>query len=151
MLSLPWQYPNPHLMTWQVQADEIDHYNHVNNVVYVSKLEQVSWHHTHALGLTIDDYRALDRGMAIYRHEIDYLAPGLLDDKLLCATWVTMCDAKLRLQRQFQITRPSDGATLLKARTDYICIALSTGKPKRMPDIFASTYGKVAILKGYDE
>jgi acyl-CoA thioester hydrolase len=136
-----WLLPDPFIIQWKIAKGHIDHYNHANNVAYVSQLERTSWAHSNALGLSIEQYQALDRGMAISRHEIDYLAAALLGDTLLCATWITTCDNRLKLTRQFQFIRQSDGLSMLKARTEFVCIALSSGRPKRMPDIFVSTYG----------
>lgn len=140
-----WQFPNPHVLTWQVDPSQIDHYNHVNNVAYVSKLEQVAWSHSNKLGLTIEKYQQLDRGMAISRHEIDYLAAALLGDTLQCATWIVECDRRLKLARRFQFIRERDGKTLLKAKTEFVCIGLSDGKPKRMPEAFSDIYGTAKI------
>ena len=145
--GLAWLHPNPHIIRWKIQPQEIDHYNHVNNVAYVSKLEQVAWSHSNKLGLTIEEYQSLDRGMAISRHEIDYLASALLDDELLCATWIVQCDSRLKLARQFQFIRERDGLTMLKARTEFVCIALSSGKPKRMPERFSQVYGNAVLNK----
>lgn len=143
--ELPWLAPNPHVVPWQIEHQHIDHYQHTNNVAYVSQLERLAWDHSNALGLSIEDYRALDRGMAISRHEIDYLGASHLGDELLCATWIIHCDKRLKLSRRFQFIRPRDNATLLQARTDFVCIALSSGKPKRMPPAFAQTYSQACI------
>jgi acyl-CoA thioester hydrolase len=143
--QLPWLHPQPHILPWKIAQASIDHYNHVNNVAYVSMLEHLAWSHSNALGLSIEIYQQLDRGMAISRHEIDYLAPAVLGDTLLCATWIMECDRKLKLARHFQFLRKSDGQTMLKARTEFVCIALSTGKPKRMPDIFVQLYGQARV------
>lgn len=136
-----WCLPNPHILPWQVEQSQIDHYNHANNVAYVSKLEQVAWSHSNHLGLSIEEYQHLDRGMAISRHEIDYLCAAVLDDVLLCATWIVECDRRLKLARRFQFIRQSDGKTMLQAKTEFVCIALSSGKPKRMPQRFTDVYG----------
>nr|WP_040521844.1 thioesterase family protein [Aliiglaciecola lipolytica] len=132
-------------MKWSVTPEQIDHYNHVNNVAYVSQLERVSWSHSMSLGLTIEIYQQLDRGMAISKHEIEYHAAALLGDNLLCATWIIECDRRLKLSRKFQFIRESDGVTVLTARTDFVCIALSSGKPKRMPEPFRDIYGKACL------
>ncbi|MCV2883090.1 acyl-CoA thioesterase [Aestuariibacter sp. AA17] len=129
-------------MPWTVTEPEIDHYQHVNNAEYVKQLERVAWSHSNSLGLTLEMYRECDRAMAIRRHEIDYLASAYLGDELLCATWIVTCDKKLKLTRQFQIIRKTDGLTILKASTQFVCIAMSTGKPKKMPTLFADIYGK---------
>ena len=138
--DLPWMLPSPYVNQWLVNKEQIDHYHHVNNVEYVKQLEVTAWKHSNALGLTIEQYQSLDRGMAICRHEIDYIASAVEGDNVFCATWLVDCDGRLKLARQFQFIRENDGATLLKARTEFVCIALSTGKPKRMPKVFSETY-----------
>lgn len=149
-LDYPWQLPDPHVIEWQITAEHIDHYNHVNNVAYVAQLEKVAWAHSNALGLDIATYQQLDRGMAISKHVIDYHAAALLGDHLLCATWIIHCDSRLKLSRQFQYIRSSDKRTMLTARTDFVCIALSTGKPKRMPSVFAQHYGLATLKNATD-
>ena len=142
---MSWHFLNPFLCTWQVSHEQIDHYQHANNVAYVSQLEITSWAHSNHLGLTIEQYQALDRGMAISRHEINYLAASHVNDLIDCATWIVDCDNKLKLARQFQFIRRSDQQTVLTARTEFVCIALSTGKPKRMPKEFADVYGPATL------
>lgn len=142
---MSWQLPNPFICTWRVTPEQIDHYQHANNVTYVSQLEITAWAHSNHLGLSIEQYQALDRGMAISRHEINYLAAALVNDLIDCATWILECDNKLKLARQFQFIRRSDQKTLLTARTEFVCIALSTGKPKRMPNEFTQVYGPAAL------
>lgn len=145
LATLKWHYAQPFISLWKVSSEQIDHYGHANNVVYVSQLEMTAWAHSNHLGLSIEQYHALDRGMAISRHEISYLGPAYLGEEIACATWIVECDHKLKLSRQFQFIRPSDGLTLLTARTDFVCIALSSGKPKRMPAEFANIYGQATI------
>ena len=66
-LSSGWDYPSPHRLAVCPQPADIDGLNHTNNAVYVKWCEQVAWSHSVALGLDIEDYRRLDRAMAI-RH-----------------------------------------------------------------------------------
>ena len=143
--ALAWQYHKPFISHWHITAQHIDHYGHANNVAYVSQLERTAWAHSNALGLSIEKYQELDRGMAISRHEINYLAAAYLHDKIACATWIVACDSKLKLAREFQFIRPADGACLLTARTEFICIALSSGRPKRMPQEFSTPYSQAQI------
>lgn len=146
LAELPgWQYPQPYILSWTVDDGQIDHYGHVNNVEYVSQLEKTAWAHSNQLGLTIGQYQALDRGMAISRHEIAYLGAAYAGEHIACATWIIECDGKLKLSRRFQFMRINDQQTLLTARTDFVCIALSSGKPKRMPAEFAKVYGAAKI------
>jgi acyl-CoA thioester hydrolase len=146
-----WLYPHPFIKTWQVTADQIDHYQHANNVAYVKQLETTSWAHSNQLGLTIEQYQAIDRGMAISRHDINYLAAAHKNDVIDCATWIIECDGKLKLTRQFQFIRQSDNITVLTAQTEFVCIALSTGTPKRMPKAFSSVYVPAQIKVDINE
>lgn len=130
---MSWDREGAYVIDVQVSAEHIDELGHANNAVYVSWLERCAWSHSQSLGLGIEDYRRLDRAMAVLRHEIDYLASAYEGDRLQLATWICESDQRLRMKRQFQLVRPADGATLLRAQTTFVCIELSSGKPKRMP------------------
>lgn len=142
---MSWDYPTPFVLPLQVQASEIDEFAHVNNAVYVQWMERCAWEHSKHLGLGFAEYQAVDRGMAVLRHEIDYLASAYQDEKLEMATWIVSSDQRLKMDRCFQLVRVSDGVTLLRARTTFVCIELSSGRPKRMPPSFIDGYG-VALL-----
>lgn len=137
-----WDLDNPHTLEITVQPEDIDGLGHANNTVYVGWLERCAWQHSSTLGLDVSEYRRLDRAMAVFRHEIDYLSAAYEGDQLVMATWIVSWDRKLRMTRHFQLCRPSDGATLLRARTTFVCIEVSSGKPKRMPPIFIEVYAK---------
>lgn len=137
---MSWMLPNPFVLPLKVQAAHIDHYGHVNNAAYLTYMEEVSWRHSEHLGLGFADYQQLDRAMVVARHEIDYLQPAYEGDVLDIATWIVACDRKMRLVRRFQLMRPADGKTLLKARTLFVCAGLSDGRPRRFPEQFVATY-----------
>jgi acyl-CoA thioester hydrolase len=136
----PWDFPTPHVVTLEVLADDIDAYDHVNNSVYLSWLDQAAWSHSAALGLSLQQCVAMRRGMAAHRTEIDYLRAALLGDRVLVGTWIVGTDAKLRVERRFQVRRATDGETLARARIDYVCINLDSGRAARMPESFQRGY-----------
>lgn len=142
---LTWKYPAPFVETWIIDETHIDHYQHVNNVAYLSRLEQLAWAHSHSLGLSFADYQQADRGMVIRKHELHYLQPSHLSDVLHCATWITECDNKLTLKREFQFICSRRQKAVFEAETQFICVSLSTGAPKRMPPLFRDTYGDACI------
>ena len=78
--------------------------------------------------------------MAIRRGEYDYLLPTILNDQLTLATWLFVGDGNLTMERRFQLIRDSDQATMLRGRWELICIALSSGRARRMPPEFLQTY-----------
>jgi acyl-CoA thioester hydrolase len=136
----PWDFPSPHVVTLEVSADDIDAYNHVNNAVYLSWLDRAAWSHSAALGLSLQQCLELRRGMAAHRTEIDYLRAALLGDQVCVGTWIVSTDSKLRVERRFQIRRGADGETLARARIDYVCINLDSGRASRMSESFQRIY-----------
>jgi len=140
-----WDRDDGFVIDFEVDASHIDELGHANNAVYVTWLESCAWRHSQSLGLGLEDYRRLDRAMAVLRHEIDYLAAAYEGDRLQLATWIVESDQRLKMRRDFQLVRPLDGTTLLRAQTTFVCIQLSSGKPKRMPREFVEGYGKALV------
>ena len=136
-----WDYPSPHTLRATVHADDIDGLAHTNNTVYVKWCERAAWSHSGVLGLDLERYQALDRAMAITRSEFDYLQASREGERIVVATWIVDWDGKLTMRRHFQIIREDDGATLLRAAMRFVCIELSTGRPRRMPQEFKAGYG----------
>ncbi|MEW9799107.1 acyl-CoA thioesterase [Alteromonas sp. CYL-A6] len=143
--SLPWRYNAPFIQPWKIEESHIDHYQHVNNVAYLSQVEKLAWAHSNSLGLSFSDYQAHDRAMVIRRHELDYLQPAHLGDTLATATWIVACDGKLSLTRQFEFICPRREKVVFAAQTQFICASLSTGAPKRMPRPFVEIYGGACL------
>lgn len=132
-----WDLPEPFLYSVRADGSDIDAYRHVNNAVYVRWLDQCAWAHSTALGIDPESTVAGGRGMAVWRTQLNYLAPALEGDALELATWIVRNDGRLRIDRRFQLLRPADGRTLLRGLIHYVCIDLASGKPRRMPAVFA--------------
>lgn len=141
-----WDLPSPVVVPVTVEDVDIDAYGHVNNAVYVTWLDRAAWHHSTLLGLPVESCVALDRGMAVLRTEIDYLRAALRGDAVAVATWIVGGDGRLRAIRRFQARRISDGITLARARVEYACIQLSTGRPSRFPPAFRGRYEPLAAV-----
>ena len=133
----------PEAFAIQVTASDadIDAFNHVNNAVYLKWINDCAAAHSAAVGLPAEQCVALDRGMAVRETRLVYQHPARLGDEIIIANWVTRNDGRLRASRAFQIMRRSDHMTLLVGASNYACIALSTGRPVRMPDLFRDKYG----------
>lgn len=152
--TLKWKYPHPFVRAWRITQEHIDHYQHTNNVAYLSRLERLAWEHSRSLGLEFSDYQTLDRAMVITQHKLQYHAPSHLNDELACATWIVKCDNKFRLSRCFEFIKladnrkneeKGDAKMVFSAQTDFVCCSLSTGMPKKMPKAFAEIYGSALI------
>ncbi len=131
-----WDLPDPFIHERVAVHAEIDGYGHVNNAVYVAWLDDCAWAHSIHRGIPPELCRELNRGMAVWRTQINYLRAALEGDEILVGTWPVHNDRKLRIDRRFQVRRRSDGETLLRALIHYVCIDLQTGRAKRMPAEF---------------
>ena len=133
---MSWDLPSPFIQRRVAVKTEIDGYGHVNNAVYVAWLDDCAWAHSTERGISPALCSTLNRGMVVWRTQINYLRAAMEGDPLEVATWPVRNDNKLRIERRFQIRRASDGETLLRALLHYVCIDLQTGRPKRMPEEF---------------
>ena len=137
---MQFDHPAAHVVELAVQPEDIDVYEHVNNAVYLTWLDRAAWSHSAALGVPLGQCVALRRGMAAHLIEIEYLRAALRGDVVQAATWIVGTDGRLRAQRRFQVRRKTDGETLARARIDYVCINLDSGRAVRMPASFARAY-----------
>ena len=147
MQNLSWDVPAPFTLAVTVGPEHLDAYQHTNNVVYLGWLEQVAWAHSNALGLDMAAYCRLNVGCVARRHELDYLAPTFAGDALMLATWIHENDGRLSMWRRYQIIRVADAKTVLRGATQWVCVDMTTGRPKRQPPEFVAAYtnGRGAI------
>ena len=138
--ALNWDHPNPFVIAIFAQQNDIDRYEHVNNSVYIRWLDECARENSRFVGINPDAASKLGFGMAVRDSYVTYLASAHLGDELLVGTWITKTDGRLRNTRQFQIIRKSDGTTLIRARLDYVCINIQSGKPCKMPELFRENY-----------
>lgn len=146
-----WLWPNPHLKDIEVKTEHTDKLGHTNNVRYLEWLEAIAWDHIEALGCSWEIKKKLGKAMAIVRTEIDYLSASYENDHLLLGTWITYSDMKLKSSRHFQIVRVADGSTVLKAKMDFVCISLKSGRPAKMPEVFVTAHEKGLLQSGVNQ
>ena len=143
--SLAWDYPAPFTQRFDVLPHHIDALQHTNNTVYVNWCMEVAWAHTSSLGLGVKEYRASDRAMALTRAEYDYLRATRLGDSVIAGTWITRWHRRLLMERQVQLINVNTQDVVLRARLEFVCIEISSGKPKRPPETFIAGYSPAII------
>ena len=144
-----WDLPRPFTMAIEVREEDTDRLGHANNVVYVRWLEEISWQHIDSLGMTWELHEKTGKAMAITRTEIDYLAAANAGDRLVLATWLTDFDGRIRSARQFQLVRPADGKTLMRAISTHACVNMQSQRPTRVPAEFAEIFRHIRVEGGY--
>ena len=139
-----WDLPRPFLREVVAEPADIDDFGHVNNAVYLRWADEAGWAHWEADGLTRQQCRDLDRGMAILHTQADYLGHVRAGERVVCAVWIAVSDGRLRAERWYQFRKAETGETVFRAATKLVCFQLSTGKPARMVSPFAEHYAKPA-------
>lgn len=141
--QLPWDVSQAFNMAITVTQSDCDRFGHTNNAVYLQWLERVAWAHSEALGFGFERYREIGAGCVVRRHELDYLGASFVGEELQAGTWVAENDGRLTMWRGYQIIRVADRKTLLRGRTQFVCIDLASGRPRRQPPEFVSAYRPV--------
>ncbi|WP_180106872.1 MULTISPECIES: thioesterase family protein [unclassified Acinetobacter] len=126
-----------------VQAEHIDTLNHVNNVVYVSWMQDVATAHIEALGLGLKEYIELKHAMVAVEHHVQYRKAALEGEEIILRTWLNDINA-LYSFRRYVFYRPKDKAILFTGNTQWACIEIATGRPKRMSPTFTQAYQPIA-------
>jgi acyl-CoA thioester hydrolase len=112
-----------------VGPGDIDTLDHVNNVVYLQWVMNVS--DAHWKDLSTPEIRE-KLAWVVLRHELDYHRSARLNDELTVRTWVGET-AGYRSVRHVEILA-SNGARVLTARTTWCPIDARTFKPVRITE-----------------
>ena len=139
-MFLDWDRTNPFTIEVIVKSDRIDGYGHVSNHFYIQWMTECMFAHSAAVGLDDGSCAEMGRGMAVRQMEVEFIASAYEGDKLSVGNWIIFSDGRLRASRQFQIINNDSGQTLARARMDFVCTNLKTGRPVKMPKIFQEKY-----------
>lgn len=116
-----------------VQPADIDDVNHVSNLVYVRWIQEVAVAHSTAVGWPFDRYRQHGAVFVVRRHEIDYVAPVMLQQTVRLETWVESAKAASCIRRT-EIFRAGDGQLVCRGTTLWAFMGFADGRPHRIPE-----------------
>jgi acyl-CoA thioester hydrolase len=123
---------------WRVGADDTDRQGHVNNVAFVKQLQDVAVAHWAA---TAPEELRAAYTWVVRRHEVDYLRPGLPGDVLTVRTWVGE-PSGATWERHTEVTRLADGHVVVRARTVWVLLDATTGRPRRIDSRLLACFGR---------
>ena len=126
-----------------VQPEHIDILGHVNNVVYVQWMQDVASAHIETLGLGVEVYLKLKHAMVAVEHHVQYRKAALEGEELILRTWLCDLNALYSL-RLYAFYRPQDKSLLFMGNTQWACVEIKTGRPKRMSPTFTQAYQPLA-------
>lgn len=109
-----------------VKEEDLDEMLHVNNVVYLQFLQEIAISHWYSVApkKTIESIRWIVR-----KHEIEYLHPAQLGDKLKLQTWISSIGG-VSSERLYEIYLGEK--LVVKAKTTWIAVNPITQKPQRL-------------------
>jgi acyl-CoA thioester hydrolase len=111
-----------------VLPQDIDQFSHVNNVVYLRWVQEVSTAHWNAAATTAQKEAI---GWVVVRHEIDYLKPARLGEAIIARTWVGSAIRNI-FERHTELLRSPDLKVLARARSLWCPIDLRSFRPIRV-------------------
>mgnify|MGYP005989760103 FL=1 len=111
-----------------VTKEEIDTLKHVNNVVYVQWIQDISTKHWKDLTKNTPD---LNYVWVVTRHEIDYKGQALLNDNITFKTWVGITSGVTSV-RHVEIFK--ENKLIVKAQTTWCMLHAKTLKPARITE-----------------
>ncbi|MCK5677461.1 MAG: acyl-CoA thioesterase, partial [Flavobacteriaceae bacterium] len=126
MKDFPPKNTVSHKVTFKVQKNEIDSLNHVNNVVYLQWVNDISGVHWKILSNDILNKKYF---WVAIRHEIDYVNQAFLGDEITVYTWVGESKG-VKSIRNVHIYK--EGVLLVKAKTTWCLIDAKTNKLTRI-------------------
>ena len=124
-------YPSIFTFTFTIPQSVIDENGHVNNVAYLQWMQDAAAiHHPQAVGYK----RAANTTWYAREHRLEYLLPAFLGEELEVRTWLSEI-RRVRVRRQYEFIRKSDGKVIVKGETDWVYVDAKTGRPKRLRQI----------------
>jgi acyl-CoA thioester hydrolase len=111
-----------------ILPQDIDLYDHVNNVVYLRWVQEVSTSHWLAAAT---EAQKESIGWVVVRHEIDYISAVRLGDEIIGRTWVGIAQKNL-FERHVEIVRVRDNKVIARARSMWCPIDMKSRRPTRV-------------------
>lgn len=125
-------------LTVQIGPEAIDELGHANNVETLRWVEAVGRAHLEAVGFPLDRLLATGGAFVARRHEISYLRPVFLGDRLAVRTRVASMGGA-RSVREVAIYRGEE--IVAEARTDWAFVDVRTMRPRRVPGEIMAAFG----------
>ena len=111
--------------------DEIDELGHVSNVAYVRWIQDIAKAHSAAIGLDHATYERIGKVFVVRKHEVEYLAPAFLGERIVLFTHVAGWKGATS-ERRTRIVRQKNGQELARAVTLWAFVSKTNGRPRRI-------------------
>lgn len=111
----------------------------VHNIAYLRFIETARTLLAGNLGLSMVEMARTQQYPVVVRTEIDYKRPAALGDVLVVDGWLERVE-RIRFWCAFTVSRPADGALLVRCRQMLALVQMPAGKPIRLGDDWVARY-----------
>ena len=115
-----------HATHFPVRIFDVDVFGELRTAVLLRFLWQTASDASTAVGYDLEWYERTGTLWIIRRTRLDWLAPVRYRDELTIRTWVSDI-RRVRSQREYVVERAADGATVVRAATDWVYVDLARG------------------------
>ena len=122
--------------SFKVKLQDIDALNHVNNVVYLQWVQEVSYMHWDVLASAALKDECV---WMTLRHEIDYLSQAYVNDTITIYTWI---DETQGVKSTRIVHIYCEDKLLTKSKTTFCLLDAATLKPKRVSTAILELFTK---------
>jgi acyl-CoA thioester hydrolase len=129
--------------TFRIPDSAIDMNGHVGNLEYIRWMQEIATAHSGSEGWTIDRYRNLRTCWVVRSHHIEYLRPAYAGDVIDLHTWIADF-GEWQSPRKYLFTKSGDPRIIVRAETVWVYVDAVTGRPKRTPEEFMTSFDVVA-------
>jgi len=133
------EFKKKYSYTKKVVENEIDDLNHVNNIVYLKWVQEVSELHWNLLSNNDLNSKYF---WVVLRHEIDYFSSAKLNDSITITTFIGDSYG-VKSERFVEIYK--EEKLLVKAKTIWCLISKITMKPIRIPEEINAILSEIKI------
>ena len=116
----------------------IDANGHANNIEFVRWMQEAAVSHADAAGCTAAtrDARAT---WVVRSHQIEYLRPALVNDRLTVRTWVADFRRAFS-RRKYEFVREADQTVLARGETNWVYVEVASARPRSIPPHIAAMF-----------
>ncbi len=124
---------------FRVRQSEIDSFGHVNQAAYANYLQEAAVEASASQGFTAEWYAENKTVWVIRKLSIRYFCQARYGDELEAATWISDL-RRANSNREYLITRLSDGAKVVRARANWVYVSRENFHPTRIPIEFRERF-----------
>ena len=126
--------------TFTVEDRDIDALGHANNVSFIRWINEAAIAHSSQVGFGIDTCLKLGLVWVVRRHDVEYLRPAFVGERIEALTWPETLSGATSVRRTL-FRRAAE--ILARSETTWALFEPSSQRPRRIPAEMRAAYGFV--------